>query len=41
MHKIMEEINSLESLLKPCPFCGGGKLEYMMQLDMIDTVVIE
>lgn len=23
MHKSMEEINSLESLLKPCPFCGG------------------
>lgn len=23
MHKIMEEINSLESLLKLCPFCGG------------------
>lgn len=30
MHKIMEEINSLESLLKLCPFYGGGKLEYMM-----------
>lgn len=25
MHKIMEEINRLDYLLKPCPFCGGGK----------------
>lgn len=23
MYKTMEEINRLDSLLKPCPFCGG------------------
>lgn len=23
MHKIMEEINRLDYLLKPCPFCWG------------------
>lgn len=40
MYKIMEEINRLDYLLKPCPFCGG-KLEYMRQLDLMDTVAIE
>ena len=23
MYKTLEEINRLDSLLKPCPFCGG------------------
>lgn len=40
MYKLMKEINRLDSLLKPCPFCGG-KLEYPMQLDLMDTVAIE
>jgi len=40
MYKTMKEINRLDSLLKPCPFCGG-KLEYLMQLDLMDTVAIE